>query len=150
MCINLATGVIPKLVLLIYSFFKRSWYKYKTGQYKCKPKNVLKRNETSDIKTLRELNNYKIAQINKKADDRRNHKVVITEKQQAEIDRMSKKIEDEVNFDRWCEAFEPFQYVSHMVRSGNSLFAAIAQCVYGNGYEHGLVRREILTFMKKK
>jgi hypothetical protein len=99
---------------------------------------------------LRELNNYKIAKINKKADDRRNHKVVITEKQQAEIDRMSKKIENEVLFDRWCEAFEPFQYVSHMVRSGNSLFAAIAQCVYGNGYEHELVRREILTFMKKK
>jgi len=38
--LNMATGVVPKMVMIFYTLIKETWYIYKTGQYKCKPKKI--------------------------------------------------------------------------------------------------------------
>jgi hypothetical protein len=72
------------------------------------------------------------------------------EQEKAENDRKAKEIEDEILFDKWCSAIEPYQHVNHMCRNGNSLFASIAACVYGDSNQDMLVRQEIVKFLHKK
>lgn len=59
--INLCTGILPKLVDVIYQLVKTTWFNYQLGKYKCKPKRTRQVKEKLVAATKRE-----ISEINEK------------------------------------------------------------------------------------